>query len=296
MVLGAAFLLVPRFLGGSLGQVLSGFWPLGLLLLAGGAFLLWLGKSTATKGSLPPTPPFPPSPPVARSVSADKQAWTAPASSSPPSTWRDRNVGIDAGAADRKCYASAPATRPTAWSSAVFEVIEWRRFEALVEALFAQFGFITQSQSRSADGGIDIWLFSRSHPGEPVSLVQCKHWQGRPVGVDKVRELRGVMASRGVKRGQFATTSTFTGDAHEFAHKNGINLLDVHGLLSLINQRIEEQQRALLQVALEGDYWRPTCVNCGVKMVEKASSADGKRFWGCRSFPTCRKTMQMRSA
>ena len=92
----------------------------------------------------------------------------------------------------------------------MFEVIEWRRFEAVVEALFRQAGFETRSQSHGADGGVDIWLHSRSVPDRAVSVVQCKHWQGRRVGVDKIRELRGVMAAHGVKRGQFATTSTFT--------------------------------------------------------------------------------------
>lgn len=185
-------------------------------------------------------------------------------------------------------------TAPQSWGTAVFDVIEWRRFEALVEALFAQAGFGTKSQSHGADEGIDIWLYSRSAPGTPVSVVQCKHWRGKRVGVDKVRELRGVMAEKGVARGQFATTSTFTDDAVAFARKNGINLLDVRGLLALIGKRTEEQQRALLDVATEGDYWRPTCVNCGIKMVERKPRKGGAAFWGCERFPKCKTSMPMR--
>jgi restriction system protein len=52
---------------------------------------------------------------------------------------------------------SSPATAlplpATAWSPAVFAAIEWRRFEAVCEALFAQAGFSTRSQSHGADGG-----------------------------------------------------------------------------------------------------------------------------------------------
>ena len=103
-----------------------------------------------------------------------------------------------------------------------------------------------------------------------MSVVQCKHWQGKRVGVDKVRELRGVMAAKEISRGQFATTSTFTDDAITFAKENGVNLLDVKALLALIAKRSQEQQQALLALALEGEYWRPTCVNCGTKMVERA--------------------------
>lgn len=187
-----------------------------------------------------------------------------------------------------------PFARPLVWGPEVFSVIEWRRFEALVEALFAQAGFETRSQSHGADGGVDVWLYSRSSPGHPVSLVQCKHWQGKRVGVDKIRELRGVMAAHQVRRGQFATTSTFTDDAQAFARGNQINLLDVAALLDLIAKRTPEQQQSLLSVALEGEYWRPTCVNCSKKMVERTPRAGGARFWGCVDYPRCKATLSMR--
>lgn len=114
--------------------------------------------------------------------------------------------------------------------------------------------------------------------------------------VDKIRELRGVMAAHGIARGQFATTSRFTEEAIAFAKDNSINLLDVDGLLSLIKSRSAEQQQALLNVALEGEYWRPTCVNCGVKLVARQPKQGGKPFWGCAGYPACRTTMVMSSA
>jgi restriction system protein len=191
--------------------------------------------------------------------------------------------------------AGPPLARPASWGPEVFDQIEWRRFEAVVETLFQQAGFETRSQTHGADGGVDIWLHSKSVPDRPVSIVQCKHWQGKKVGVDKVRELRGVMAAQGVKRGQFATTSTFTPDAMDFARENSIHLLDVNALLALIAQRSPEQQQALLTVALEGDYWRPTCVNCGTKLVERVPKNGGTTFWGCPTFPKCRTTMPMRA-
>jgi restriction system protein len=122
--------------------------------------------------------------------------------------------------------------------------------------------------------------------------VQALEWQA---GVDKVRELRGVMASHDIKRGQFATTSEFSQHAEEFAAKNGINLLNGRGLLALIRQRSEAQQAMLLEIALEGEYHRPTCVNCGTKMVERTPKGGGRAFWGCQNYPRCRKTMPMRS-
>jgi len=188
--------------------------------------------------------------------------------------------------------ASAETTMATEWSLAVFQAIEWRRFEAVCEALFAQAGFETRSQSHGADGGVDIWLHSKNAQG-PVSVVQCKHWLEKGVGVREVREFYGVMASHQLKRGTYATTSKFTSDAHEFARKNGIHLLDGSGLLKLIAQRTPEQQKSLLAVAYEGDYSRPTCASCGVKMVERKPAKGGAPFWGCTNFPRCRSTLQM---
>ena len=95
------------------------------------------------------------------------------------------------------------------WSSKVFAAIEWRRFEAVVETLFAQEGYETRSQLHGADGGVDIWLYSKN-PNDAVSVVQCKHWQGHPVTVKELREFLGVMASHGIKRGTFATSSRYT--------------------------------------------------------------------------------------
>lgn len=176
----------------------------------------------------------------------------------------------------------------THWSAKVFAAIEWRRFEAVCESLFAQAGLETRSQSHGADGGVDIWLYSK-HAEGPVAVVQCKHWKGKAVGVKEVREFFGVMASHGLKRGTYATTSIFTPDAMSFAKDNGINPLDGKALIQLItNQRTPEQQAALLNVAYEGEYWKPTCANCGIKMVERSSARLAASFWGCTNYPRCK--------
>lgn len=192
-------------------------------------------------------------------------------------------------------FADVAPSRPASWDDDVLTLIEWRRFEALVEALFAQAGFETRSQSHGADGGVDIWLHSKNAEG-PVAVVQCKHWEGKPVGVREMREFLGVMTSNGLKRGTYATSSIFTTDALAFAKANGINAQDGRGLLKMIRSRSPEQQAALLAVATEGEYWRPTCASCGVKMVERTPKSGGAAFWGCVNFPRCRATLPMRSS
>jgi restriction system protein len=191
----------------------------------------------------------------------------------------------------------SPVPPPESWSREVFELIEWRRFEAVVEALFAQAGFATRSQPHGADGGVDIWLHSLNHADgdAPASIVQCKQWMRWKVGVKEVRELRGVMAQHDITRGQFVTTSDFTAEAREFAAGNGIGLHDVDGLLRLIATRTIAQQDALLRVAFDGDWWRPTCASCGIKLVERTARQSGKAFWGCANFSRgCSTRMAMR--
>jgi restriction system protein len=280
---GAALLVIPSFVSSKLmTPALTQLRPLGGLMLLAGGVLFWLMH----RKSAPLAAPRAPEPARAQFVRS--------AAVGGPEGRPAKELNPLKAAPTEK--AGMPASTPDSWSAAVFDVIEWRRFEAVVELLFQQAGFETKSQSYGADGGVDVWLFSRHAPGKPVSLVQCKHWQGKRVGVDKVRELRGVMAAHGVSRGQFATTSTFTQDAVAFARENHINLLDVSGLMKLISLRTPEQQAALLAIALEGEYWRPTCVNCGTKLVERTPRNGGAKFWGCPTFPACKTTMPMRSA
>jgi restriction system protein len=188
---------------------------------------------------------------------------------------------------------TAVPDRPTAWGPAVFDVIEWRRFEALCERLFAQAGFETKSQSHGADEGIDIWLYSNSQPDTAVSLVQCKCWATRPVKVAEVRALLGSMAAKKVKRGVFATTSGFSTDAAQFCKSNGIHMLDRADLLNLIAKRTPQQQGELLAVATDGEFWIPTCASCGTKMIRRTPKRGGNDFWGCVSYPRCKTVMSL---
>lgn len=185
--------------------------------------------------------------------------------------------------------------RSNAWNKQVFADIEWRRFEAVCERLFAQSGFKTKSQSHGADGGVDVWMYS-AHAEGPVSIAQCKHFRSKEVDVKLIREFFGVMASHKLQRGTFVTTSTFTADAQKFANENGINALDGDKLLKLIATRTPEQQKELLDIAYEGEYSIPTCPSCGIKLIERTAKADGKKFFGCISYPKCRITREFANA
>lgn len=185
--------------------------------------------------------------------------------------------------------------RAATWNAQVFRDIEWRRFEEVCASLFAQAGFEARTQSHGADGGVDIWLYSANSQG-PAAVVQCKHWLGKPVGVKEVREFYGVMASHKLTRGTYATSGTFTTDARDFAKSNGISPMDGLALLALISRRTSQQQKELLALAYQGEYWRPTCASCGIKMVERQARRNGNAFWGCAEYPRCSFTLPVRSA
>jgi restriction system protein len=280
---GVTVWLSPLFLGSApllkpVAQGLRGFaWPLVILGLVLIAVHFAFKNKVAKTADLPATAATQREPVLLHTALA-----TAPISS-PAGSFAKAPVASPA---------SALPLPATAWSPAVFAAIEWRRFEAVCEALFAQAGFSTRSQSHGADGGVDIWLHSPNAQG-PVSVAQCKHWKSKPVGVKEMREFFGVMASHQLKRGTYATTSTYTQDAQQFAKDNSINALDGPALLALIAKRTPDQQHALLAVAYEGHYWRPTCASCGTKMVERAPAKGGAGFWGCTGYPKCRARMQM---
>lgn len=199
----------------------------------------------------------------------------------------------EVGRTARQIESAPSAPRLNEWAPQVFEHIEWRRFEALCEALYGQAGVRTESQSHGADGGVDIWLYLR-HASKPM-IVQCKHWT-RKVAVDDVRAFFGVLKSHDLERGIYATSSGFTSDASDFAAAHGISAQNRAGLLELIASRTAVQQATLLDVAYEGEYWRPTCASCGVKMVVRESKEGGSMFWGCPNYGKlrCRSRIQMR--
>lgn len=302
-LLGLAFLIGPSLLGGSIvGRVLGAALSLpGWFLLGAGAVTLgvvYLRKTTSNAMALAN-----PSPAVAAWEQNDheKREFIAnlrrpaprktTAAVDPQFSTASRAPDIQFGR-DAEAATPSPSLEPSEWSAAVFAAIEWRRFEAVCEALFAQAGFKTESQSHGADGGVDIWLYSANAVG-PAAIAQCKHWTSKPVGVKDVREFFGVMASHQLTRGTYATTSSYTLDAMQFAKANGINAMDGAALLKLIATRTAAQQAALLTVAFEGEYWRPTCASCGIKTVSRKPAKGGAAFWGCNNYPRCKTTFKM---
>jgi hypothetical protein len=205
-----------------------------------------------------------------------------------------------------------PTTAPTSVSislpepvlnAAMLRSLEWRRFEALCEEMFKQDGYVTKSPRHDSgvdvvgdlDGGADIWLHSRLDLHQPVRIVQCRNWSSEPIGVSAIREFLGAMVDAGIKSGAFMTCATFTPEAEVFARRHGITLVNGAEMMMLIDKRDPPLQRELLAVATQGDYQRPTCRRCGLKMVASTAAAplpDGaSTHWVCEGAPRCPGTL-----
>jgi restriction system protein len=174
--------------------------------------------------------------------------------------------------------------------------MSWSEFELLTGELFRRRGYtVSENGSARPDGGVDLVLTKNSQR----TLVQCKHWKARSVGVKIIRELQGVIAAEGADDGYVVTSGVFTLEAHRFASSCKVALIDGAALRALIQEldsgnipRSAQSGAAssALAPALATD---PLCPNCGSTMivrVAKRGPNTGNAFWGCPKFPTCRGT------
>jgi restriction system protein len=184
--------------------------------------------------------------------------------------------------------------KPAAWSLALIQRIEWKRFEDLCAAFYREKGIRCTTTSLGPDGGIDIRLMQDEADGQATTaIVQCKAWGERLVGVKPVRELLGVMTHEKIAKAFFMTSGGFTEEARTVAEANRITLLDGKLFLAMIERLPEASQQRLLTFATEGDYATPSCPGCGVKMLAR-EGAKG-RFWGCPAYPKCKHILQIRA-
>ena len=190
---------------------------------------------------------------------------------------------------------SAEAAKPTEWSLELIRKLEWKRFEDVCQQFYEKKGIRSETTPLGPDGGIDIRLY-QDDSGRASSIVQCKAWGERLVGVKPVRELLGVMTHEKIGKAFFMTSGAYTDEAKAVAQANRITLIDGAMLLMMIQRLPADARESLLAFATAGDFATPSCPSCGVKM--KAVEGKGGRpdFWGCVNYPRCRQKLGMRRA
>lgn len=178
----------------------------------------------------------------------------------------------------------------------VLDGMTWQQFERLVGEGFRLRGYRVMETGRGgADGGVDLVLIK---DGEK-HLVQCKQWRAYKVSVDVVRELYGVMAAKGAAGGFVVTSGRFTAEAVSFAAGRNVRLVDGPALIALIrqaqgagqSQQGSEPSAQAVNVAPRSI--SPACPACATPMVRRTAKRGanaGSEFWGCASYPACKRT------
>jgi restriction system protein len=163
--------------------------------------------------------------------------------------------------------------------------LTWQQFESLIGEGFRRRGFqISRRGGAAPDGGIDL-ILTRD---KERSLVQCKQWRARSVGVTVVRELYGVMAAENATGGFVVTSGKFSKEAVAFASGRNIELFDGDKVDALV--RDGKPMPADMIPPSPNPSGRPACPRCLTPMVERVAKRGkhaGKRLWGCQHYPRC---------
>jgi restriction system protein len=170
---------------------------------------------------------------------------------------------------------------------AVLNEMSWDEFEMLVGEHFRRQGFqVSRQGGNGPDGGVDLVLKNKSE----TYFVQCKQWKAYKVGVQPVRELYGVMSSRGAAGGYVVTSGMFTDEALEFIKGLNVELIDGCKLRQIIDNARKPADAAFQQpVAVQAA--TPSCPKCGAEMKKRMARQGrnaGNEFWGCSGYPTCK--------
>jgi restriction system protein len=111
-----------------------------------------------------------------------------------------------------------------------------RRFEHLIDELYASMGYETRLTAPTRDGGRDV-IASMSSPAQAVRiLVECK-LTTRPVGIQVLRQVLGAVAHEIANKGAIVTNAKFTTPSSKLADSDPrLELVDGDRLIPLLNQ------------------------------------------------------------
>ena len=166
--------------------------------------------------------------------------------------------------------------------------LTWDEFEKLMAHTFRENGYgVIENNKKGPDGGIDLVL---KRNGE-TTLVQCKHWRTRKIGVSIVRELFGVVKAEKADRGIVVGTGKFTEPAMEFAKLNNLDIIDDSQLIDMLEKQLPKFSKKKTQSSnIDRTIDCPRCDGKFVKRVAKKGNNPGREFLGCSNFPKCRES------
>lgn len=109
--------------------------------------------------------------------------------------------------------------------------MSWQQFEQLTGEAFRRQGYaVGETGLGGADGGIDLILRKNGQ----TTLVQCKQWRSRQIGVSVVREMYGVLMHEGAHAVKIVALGSYTSDASRFTEGKPIELIHGEELIATV--------------------------------------------------------------
>lgn len=170
------------------------------------------------------------------------------------------------------------------------KALSWKAFEELVAEAYRRQGYRVIENGFGPDGGVDVKLVKDGK----ITLVQCKQWRSKNVGVSVIREMFGVLTAQQAYKVIVICCGGFTADAVAFANDKPIELIGDIKLLAMVKnlqtKPVTEHVARFTEVASSSEN---LCPKCGAHLAErqaKRGANKGNQFLGCSTFPKCRFT------
>lgn len=194
----------------------------------------------------------------------------------------------------KRSYVTTTSRIKSHKSTSPLHALSWLEFESYIGEYFKLQGYkVKQEFSQKPDGGVDIWL---TKEGE-LSLVQCKHWKSRKVGVQVLREMYGVMIANNASKMIIVTSGDFTSEAVAFALDKRLWLVNGSELVHMIEDgRSFQDQRSVPDSTPATKTDSKVCPSCQSKLVMRVARRGpkaGRQFYGCSAYPKCRYTSDL---
>ncbi|MGG3801204.1 restriction endonuclease [Metabacillus fastidiosus] len=166
----------------------------------------------------------------------------------------------------------------------VIDEMDGYQFEVYLKALFKELGYKPEVTKKTGDYGADLVLKGRNK-----IVIQAKRYNMKnKVSIGAIQEVYAAQAYYQANEAWVITNSLFTKQAEILAKACGVKLLDRYHLQEFIN-KINPEMKAQ-QIYDEVPPNTRVCVKCGNDMVVRKGKQEGKRFFGCSQFPSCRHT------
>ena len=167
--------------------------------------------------------------------------------------------------------------------------IDWFQFEKLVELIYRQRGYSVQRLGgANADGGVDLLLEKENLK----SVVQCKHWRSRQIGVRHIREFLGTLTDSKIPNGIFITLTGYSDEAKQLADKHGIQILKESDVIQMLEGSGLKNSPEVMELFSDS---RKFCPKCERQMVLRTARSTGNQFWGCANYPRCKFVLNYES-